>query len=106
MSSRSCIERSAATSLAASVIGVSSRFAAHSSRVKVRYGVKSCSALTSMSPCFSLALARCFFFEARHAASLGERRLDIGERNTARFQQDEQVIDQIGAFGHQGGVVT
>src|SRR3954469_12163583 len=108
-SRRSCIERSLENSPGSRVIGVSLRNSAHCSRVKTRYGLYCCSVVRiSMTLPFVspgrralLRLARCLFFQPRHAGPLAERRLDLLEPDVARLQQHQQMKQQIGTFGDQ-----
>src|SRR3954451_17299738 len=104
-SSRSCIERSATISSAASVIGVSSRSFAHCSRENIRYGLYCCCSMrisiANAPALLSVALARRFFLEPRHRGPALERGLDLLKRHVPYFQQHQQMKQQIGGFGDQ-----
>src|SRR4051794_21415070 len=102
-SRRSWRERKRSNSPGSKVIGVSSRSRAHSLREKTRYGLYCCSGarISTAPPHELLALARGFFFQSRHAGPLRQRSFDIFQLYAARFQQHQQVKQQIGALGDQ-----
>src|SRR5580704_5830963 len=100
MSSRSCIERSRATSAGSSVIGVSRRSVAHSARENTRYGETSCSVRCSiavLSLCLA-ALARRLLVEARLAGARAELGLDLRERDAAGVEHDQEMVEHVGGF--------
>ena len=81
MSSRSCSERRRVTSSEVSVIGVSSRNAAHSARENVRYGESVSSVRCSIGKSFP---ARRLFLVAGLRGALFQFGLDLLKRNAAR----------------------
>src|ERR1700722_3105536 len=48
-----------------------------------------------------VALARRLFFHSRHCGALRQRGLDFFQLHAARFQQHQQVKQQVGAFGDE-----
>src|SRR5580704_88042 len=100
MSSRSCIERSRATSAGSSVIGVSRRSVAHSARENTRYGETSCSVRCSivvLSLCLA-ALARRLFVEAGLQRARAELGLDLRERDAAGMEHDQEMVEHVGGL--------
>src|SRR6516225_3589120 len=100
MSSRSLSERTRVTSSGVSVIGVSARRCAHSAREKTWYGDSPSSVRCSIAPC-SATRSRSLLLQACLAGALRQRRLDLRERNPARLEHDQQMIDQICGFRDQ-----
>src|SRR5262249_17193654 len=56
------------------------------------------------SPC-SAALARRLFGQSRLARALGELCLDVRERDAARLEHDQQMVDEVGSFGDQARAI-
>src|SRR5690606_490506 len=111
-STGSLSERSRRTSSSVSVSGVSARNFAQCSAVKMRYGeyfspgVSWSIRVMLRSSRRSASTAGGLLGKARPAGARFQLGHDLVERNARQAEHDEPVIDQVGAFGDDGGAVA